>query len=226
MPLVLKARSRQSWNISSSDIQTQVWILQFFVNGVQSSLPLELLGSARWNPVSPIGDSLDTMHAVETTPAPRVKKKEKERVSLSGWRSPSRRRESDLSSSSLLLALLDWLLLAAWLAIDSRLGATRVIVKRNIFIYIVLHRPPRKPHNHSHSVRQPPNHITTMGTRYVVKARDKDIFCLLAPLSTLDVLLLLLILVFCSTSTLGGTTSGWSIGGDCFGTSGGEDFGS
>lgn len=82
------------------------------------------------------------------------------------------------------------------------------------------------PHDHSHSVRQPPNHITTMGTRYVVKARDRDIFCLLAPLSTVDVPLLLLPFIFGSTSTRGGTASGFTTGGDCLGISGGEDFGS
>lgn len=63
-----------------------------------------------------------------------------------------------------------------------------------------------------------------------MRARDSEIFCLVAPLSAVDVLLLLLllllVLIFGSTSTLGGTASGCTAGGDCFGVSGGDSFGS
>lgn len=77
----------------------------------------------------------------------------------------------------------------------------------------------QKPQDHSHSVRHPPNHITAIGKRYVVKALESDIFGLVAPLSTEDVLLLTLG-VFVSISTRGGISLLGTIGGGGFGASG------
>ena len=50
----------------------------------------------------------------------------------------------------------------------------------------------QNPHDHSKSLKQPPNHITTIGIRYVVSALNSDIFGLLSsPLFTGIVWLLL-----------------------------------
>ena len=86
----------------------------------------------------------------------------------------------------------------------------------------------QNPHDHSKSLKQPPNHITTIGIRYVVSALNSDIFGLLSsPLFTEIVWLLLVpvlvvLVPWCgSMSTRGGVSTSWTTGGDgCFGGSG------
>lgn len=97
-------------------------------------------------------------------------------------------------------------------------------------IYTALRSESRSPHNHSKSLKQPPNHITTIGIRYVVSALNSDIFGLLSsPLFTEMVWLLLVpaLLVpvpLCgSMSTRGGVSTSWTTGAEgCFGGSGSD----
>lgn len=59
-------------------------------------------------------------------------------------------------------------------------------------IYTALRSESQSPHDHSKSLKQPPNHITTIGIRYVDSALNNDIFGLLSsPLFTESVWLLL-----------------------------------